>query len=335
MKAIVFTEYGSPEVLQLKEVEKPTPKDNELLIRVHATAVAFSDLKVRDFTFSPREFWLPMLLWPFARLSFGVRKPRRTILGSELAGEVQAVGKDVTQFRKGDQVFGTTQANLGANAEYVAMPEEGVVAIKPDSMTYEEAAPVPYGGITASFFMRKGNIRPGEKVLINGASGGIGQYAVQLAKHYGAEVTGVCSTPRMEWVRSLGADEVIDYTKEDFTKNGQTYDVIFDTGVVTSFSRCKGSLKQDGRYLLAVFGMRELLQMLRTSMTGGKKVICGLAPINKEGLLFLKELMDAGEIRTVIDRTYPLEQTAEAHRYVESRQKKGNVVITVAPNDKT
>jgi NADPH:quinone reductase-like Zn-dependent oxidoreductase len=334
MKAIVYTEYGPPEVLQLQEVEKPTPKEDEILVRVYATAVTFGQIIARNFTFSPREFWLPFLLWPLARMDFGIRKPRHHILGSELAGEVEAVGKDVESFKQGDQVFGFS-ASHGANAEYVCMPEGGVVAIKPANMTYEEAAVVPHGALTALHFLRKGNIQPGEKVLINGASGGIGQFAVQLAKYFGAEVTGVCSTSKLELVKSLGADKVIDYTQEDFTKNGQTYDVIFDTARVTSFSRCQSSLKQNGRYLLAVFGMRELLQMLWTSMIGSKKVICALAPIEKEGLVFLKELIEAEKIKTVIDRRYPLEQIAEAHRYVETGHKKGYVVVTVEHNNKT
>jgi 2-desacetyl-2-hydroxyethyl bacteriochlorophyllide A dehydrogenase len=330
MKAIVRTEYGPPDVLQLKEVEKPAPKDNEVLIRVHATPVTFGEIKARNFTFSPREFWLPLLIYPFARIGFGFRRPRKQILGSELAGEIEAVGNDVTRFRKGDQVFGFVGDSFGANAEYLSMPEDGVLAIKPANVTYEEAAAVPFNALTALVFIRdKAKIQSGEKVLINGASGGIGQYAVQLAKYYGAEVTGVCSTTKLEFVKSLGADNVIDYTKEDFTKSGQTYDVIFDTARVTAFSRCKSSLKQNGRYVLAVFGMRELVQMLWTSMIGSKKVICAMAPQRTKDLIFLKELIEAGKIKAVIDRCYPLEQIAEAHRYVETGQKKGNVVITV------
>jgi len=333
MKAIVYTEYGPPDVLQLKEVERPTPKDNEILARVYATAVTFGQVIARDFTFSPRKFWLPIALWLPARMDFGFSKPRHQILGSELAGEVEAVGKDVTSFKEGDQVFGFS-ARFGAYAEYVCLPEDGVVALKPDNMTYEEAAVVPHGALTALFFMKKANIQSGEHVLINGASGGIGQFAVQLAKYSGAQVTGVCSTSKLELVKSLGADEVIDYTQEDFTQNGHTYDVIFDTARVTSFSKCKNSLSHNGRYLLAVFGMREVFQMLGTSFVGSKKVICGLAPIRKQDLIYLKELIQAGKLRAVIDRRYPLEQTAEAHRYFESGQRKGYVVITVAHNNK-
>jgi NADPH:quinone reductase-like Zn-dependent oxidoreductase len=323
MKAIVYTKYGPPEVLQLKEVEKPTPKEDEILIRVYATTVTAGDYRSRSFDIPPL-YWLPM------RVMVGLIRPRKTILGSELAGEIESVGKDVKLFKEGDQVFGATGMSVGAYAEYKCLPEDGVLAIKPANMTYEEAAAVPFEAITALVFIRdKGNIQSGEKVLINGASGGIGQYAVQLAKYYGAEVTGVCSTTKLEFVNSLGADHVIDYTKEDFTTNDQTYDVIFDTAVVTSFSKCKSSLKQNGRYLLAVFKTRELVQMLWTSMAGSKKVICALAPTRREDLVVLKELIEEGKITAVIDRRYPLEQIAEAHRYVETGQKKGNVTITI------
>jgi 2-desacetyl-2-hydroxyethyl bacteriochlorophyllide A dehydrogenase len=327
MKAIVYTKYGPPEVLQLQEVEKPTPKDDEVLIRVHATLVDWAQTITRDFTFSPREFWLPILLYPVARMQLGFKKPRHTIPGSETAGEIEAVGKAVTSFQVGDQVFGHSES-FGANAEYVCMPEDGVLAIKPANMSYEQAAVVPHGAITALYFTTRASIQPGDQVLIVGASGGIGQFAVQLAKHFGAQVTGVCSTARMEFVRSLGADKVMDYTREDFTESGETYDVIFDTSGKTLFSRCKSSLKQNGRYLLAAFGMRQVFQMLWTSIVGGKKVICALAPIKKKSLVTLKELIEAGKINTVIDRRYPLEQIVEAHRYVESGHKKANVVIT-------
>jgi len=333
MKAIVYTEYGPPEVLQLKEVEKPTPRDNEILIRVNATLVSWGQVIARDFTFSPRDFWMPLLLWPLARMDFGISKPRHHILGSELAGEVESVGKDVQSFKPGDPVFGFSSSH-SANAEYLCMPEDGVVAMKPANMTFEEAAAVPHGALTALFFMRKANIQSGERVLINGASGGIGQFAVQLARSFGAEVTGVCSTTKLELVKSLGADKVIDYTKEDYTKNGQTYDVIFDTARVTSFSRCKSSQNENGRYLLAVFGTRELVQMLWTSMAGSKKVICAPAPIEKEDLIYLKECIEAGKLKAVIDRSYPMEQIAEAHRYVETGYKKGYVVVTVGHNNK-
>jgi NADPH:quinone reductase-like Zn-dependent oxidoreductase len=336
MKAIVYKKYGPPDVLQLKEVEKPTPKDNEILIKVYATPVNYGDITARNFSnISPSKFNMPMLLWLPARISFGLRKPKNPILGSELAGEIEATGKGVKKFHKDDQVFAYRGMSMGANAEYLCMPEDGMVGIKPANMTYEEAACVPYGGIMALSLLRKVNIQSGQKVLINGASGGMGSLAVQLAKYYGAEVTGVCSTPRLELVKSLGADKVIDYIKEDFTKNGERYDLIFDILGRSTFSRCKGSLTQNGRYLLASFKMIKLFQMLGTSIIGSKKVICALASEKSEYLIFLKELVEAGKIRSVIDRCYPLEQTVEAHRYVEKGQKKGNVVITLEHNNKT
>jgi NADPH:quinone reductase-like Zn-dependent oxidoreductase len=260
---------------------------------------------------------------------FGFNKPKIKTLGNELAGEIESIGKDVTLFKKGDQVFGYRAQNMGANAEYICMPENGLVAIKPANMTYEEAATVPYGALTALNLLRKVNIQPGQKVLINGASGGIGSAAIQLAKYFGAEVTGVCGTPRLEFVKALGADKVIDYTKEDFTQNGETYDLIFDILGRSSFARCKSSLKPNGRYLLASFKMKQLVQMLWTSKMNNKKVICALSSEKVEDLLFIKELVEAGKLKSIIDKRYPLHQTAEAHRYVETGNKKGNVIITV------
>jgi NADPH:quinone reductase-like Zn-dependent oxidoreductase len=327
MKAIVATKYGPPDVLQLKEVEKPTPKDNEVLIKVFASTVTSGDCRVRSFTWAPW-FWLP------GRIMYGLRKPRKKIPGNELAGEIEAVGKDVTLFKKDDQVFGLTKGVLfgSTNAEYKCMAEDGALALKPANMTYEEAAAVPIGGLTALHFLRKGDIQSGQKVLIYGASGSVGTFAVQLAKHFGAEVTGVCSTTNLKLVKSLGADKVIDYTQEDFTQSGETYDAIFDTVIKTSFSRCKSSLKQRGIYLTAGW---PLLQALWTSMIGSKKVIIGIAPYRTEDAIFLKELIEAGKLKAVIDRRYPLEQTAEAHRYVDKGHKKGNVVITVDHHNKT
>jgi NADPH:quinone reductase-like Zn-dependent oxidoreductase len=330
MKAIVCTEFGTPDVLQLKEVLKPAPKDDEVLIRVHAASVNFGDLMARNFkAVSPRKFNMPFLFWLPAKLSFGLRKPNITILGSELAGEIEAVGRDVKRFRKGDRVFGYPGPSFGAYAEYLCMPEDGVLASKPANLTYEEAAVVPYGAIMALNLIRKANIQPGQKVLVNGASGGIGSAAVQIAKHLGAEVTGVCGTPRLEFVKSLGADKVIDYTREDFTENGETYDLVFDVLGKSSFSKVKGSLKPNGILLFASFKMQQLFQMLWTSKTGGRRVICAIAPGSVEDLHSVKELIEAGEIKAIIDRRYPMEQAAEAHRYVEQGCKQGNVVIVM------
>jgi NADPH:quinone reductase-like Zn-dependent oxidoreductase len=337
MKAIVYTEYGPPEVLQLQEVERPTPKENELLIRIYATSVSYGDVIVRNGNaVSLRKFTMPEPFWLINAMFFGLRRPRITTLGSEFAGEIEAIGKDVKRFKKGDQVFGYRGQSMGANAEYLCMPEDGMVAIKPANMTYEEAAVVPFGALVALNLLRKVDIQPGQKVLVNGASGGIGSAAVQLAKsHFGARVTGVCSTPRLELVTSLGADKVIDYTQEDFTQSGETYDVIFDILGKSSWSRCKSSLSQNGRYLLASFKMKQLFQMLWTSMIGSKKVICALSPEKIEDLIFVKELIEAGKIKAAIDKRFPLEQTAEAHRYVEKGLKKGHIVITVEHNNKT
>jgi NADPH:quinone reductase-like Zn-dependent oxidoreductase len=329
MKAIVYTKYGLPDVLQLTEVEKPIPEDNEVLVRIYATTVTATEC-----TFRKGE--------PFiSRLFIGPIRPRITRLGEELAGEIEAIGKDVRLFKKGDQVFGSAGPGFGAYAEYICLPENGVLAIKPANMTYEEAASSCDGVLTALPFLRdKGHIQSGQKLLIYGASGSVGTAAVQLGKYFGAEVTGVCSTTNLELVRSLGADKVIDYTEEDFIRDGQTYDIIFDTVGKTSFSRCKSSLKQKGIYLEAGFGMAIFPQVLWTSMVGGKKAriaATGLRPPREKikDLIFLKELMEVGKIKPVIDRRYPLEQIAEAHRYVDTGHKKGNVVITLGHQSKS
>jgi NADPH:quinone reductase-like Zn-dependent oxidoreductase len=334
MKAIVWTKYGPPGVLKLKEVEKPIPKDNEVLIKVHAATVTAGDCEMRSLKFP---IWLSLPM----RIYTGLRKPKRiTILGQELAGEIEAVGKDVKLFKKGDQVFAATGFSMGAYAEYICLPEEpkemeGLLAIKPANMTYEEAAAVPTGGLNALHFLRKGNIQSGQKVLINGSGGSIGTFAVQLVKYFGAEVTGVDSTGKLDMLRSISADQVIDYTQEDFTKSGETYDVIFDVVGKSSFSGCIRSLKKEGIYLSANPGLSSSVRGLWTSMTSSKKVIVGTASYKTEDLIFLKELIEAGKIKSVIDRRYPLEQIVEAHRYVEKGGKKGNVVITLEHNNKT
>jgi NADPH:quinone reductase-like Zn-dependent oxidoreductase len=322
MKAVVYTKFGPPDVLQLREVEKPTPKDNEVLIKIVATTVVKEDPDMR------------------ASLGFnGFLKPRNPILGQELAGEVEATGRNVTRFSPGDQVFGIDM--FGAYAEYKCMPEGGALAVKPANMSYEDAASVPNGALTALPFLRdKGKIQSGQTALIYGASGSVGAAAVQLAKYYGAKVTGVCSTANLEMVKSLGADQVIDYTQEDFTENGKTYDIIFDTVGKRSFSQCKCSLTDEGIYLATVPTPVMMLQALWPARSGSKKVkfmAAGLRPAREKikDLVSLTELIEAGKIKPVIDRCYPLEQIAEAHRYVEQGHKKGNVVITVAHTGRT
>lgn len=330
MKAIVQTHYGAPEVLQLKEVVKPTPKDKEVLIRIRATSVNFGDLLARNFkAVSPRDFNMPFPLWLLSKLALGVRQPRTSILGSELAGEVEAVGRAVTKFKPGDQVFGFPGQSFGAYAEYLCMSEDGTLARKPANLTYEEAAVVPYGAIMALNLLRKVNLQPGQKVLINGASGGIGSAAVQIAKHLGAEVTGVCGASRGAYVKALGADRVIDYAREDFTRNGETYDVIFDILGKGTYARYAGSLTPGGILLFASFKARQLLDMLWTSLAGGRKVICALAPGGAEDLAAVKDLIEAGHLKAIIDRRFPLAQAGEAHRYVEAGLAQGRVAILV------
>lgn len=328
MKAIVYERYGPPDVLELKEVEKPTPKDNEVLIRIHATTVTSGDWRVRSLDV-PAGFGL------ISRLVFGVSGPRQPILGTELAGEVESVGKDVRNFKVGDQVFAFSGAGMGCHAEYKCMPEGGAVALKPPNLTYDEAAAISFGGTTALDFFRRGKLQSGERVLVNGASGGVGTAAVQLAKHFGADVTGVCSAANVELVKSLGATHVIDYTKEDFTQNGETYDIIVDTVGTAQFSRSKGSLKERGRLLLVLGGLPDMLQIPWVSLTSSKKIIAGPAAERAEDLRFLAELAQAGAFKPVIDRRYPFEQIAEAHRYVDTGHKKGNVVITLEQKNKT
>jgi NADPH:quinone reductase-like Zn-dependent oxidoreductase len=328
MKAIVFTEYGSPDVLHLGEVAKPTPKENEILVRVRATPVNYGDLTARDFAHS--QFNMPAPLYLPARLTFGWNKPKIQVLGSELSGDVEAVGSRVTRFKPGDAVFAYVGMNMGANAEYICLPENGSVAIKPANLDYAEAATLPYGAIMAASLLKKANLQPGQKILINGASGGIGAMAVQLARrHYDAEVTGVCGTPRVEYVKALGADKVIDYQKQDFTQNGETYDVIFDILGRVSFARVKNSLKPEGILFYVSFKGHALFDSLWTSLFGRKKVICALADEKIGSLELVRELAEAGEVKALVDKRFPLEQAAAAHRYAESGQKQGSVVITL------
>ncbi|MFW9973991.1 MAG: NAD(P)-dependent alcohol dehydrogenase [Candidatus Thorarchaeota archaeon] len=297
MKAAVVTKYGSPEGLQMMDVEKPTPKTNEILVKIYATTVTFGDAFLRRMKFPVRLV--------FGLFMGGLGKGK--ILGHEFAGEIEAVGEEVKLFNPGDQVFGSTGVKAGANAEYICLAEDAMVAIKPKNMTFEEAAAVPIGGHTAYDILRRGNIQPGQKVLVYGASGSIGTYALQLAKYWGADVTGICSTSNLEWVEELGADGVVDYTREDFTQSCETYDVIFDAVRKISSSQCKGLLKENGVFLSTRSSTKE----------------------NAESLVFLRDLIEDGNLKPVIDRRYPLEKIIEAHAYVDQGHKKGNVVITV------
>ena len=319
MKAIIHTRFGGPEVLELAQVPKPTPKDGEVLVKVHATTVTTAECKMRR----------GEPLW--GRLILGLRRPRRKLrtLGLELAGEIEAVGKDVHRFQPGDQVFGFTGFDIGAYAEYKCLPETASLALQPVDKTYEEAAAAVDGATTALFFLRdKAKVRTGQKVLVNGASGSVGTYAVQLAKSFGAEVTGVCGPHNTELVKSLGADKVIDYTTEDFTDNAEEYDVVFDAVGRNSFARCKGSLTEHGCYV-PTSGLNNNLLQLWTSIRGGRKVVTGMSVRKNDALAYIKQLIEAGKLRIVIDRSYPLERIVEAHRYVDTGHKSGNVVITV------
>jgi NADPH:quinone reductase-like Zn-dependent oxidoreductase len=326
MKAVLHTQYGPANLLQIGEVAKPVPKDNEVLIAVHATTVSTGDCNMRNFTFVTRS------MLPFAMLTFGIGKPWKTrVLGTELAGEVEAVGKDVTRFKTGDRIVASTGMAGGGHAQYVCLPEKGALALKSESLTWEEAVAIPFGANTALYFLRNlGKIQAGQELLIIGASGSIGSAAVQLAKHFGATVTAVCSGANVELVRSLGADKVIDYTKEDFTKDAKTYDLIFDIVGASSFSHCQQSLKPNGVFLQNIMGLTTLLRILWTSIASGKKLKGGVAMEDPERLNFVAELVATGKLKAVIDRSYPLERIAEAFKYVEQGHKKGNVVITVA-----
>lgn len=315
MKAIAYTKYGTPEVLQLKEVAKPIPKDYEVLIKIKATAVNSGDVRLRKAD-------------PFAvRFIFGLTKPKINILGVVFSGAVESVGAAVKGFKAGDQVFGHTDMRFGAYAEYICVAEDGSLALKPNNFTHAEAAVIPFGGVTALHFIKKATIKPGQKVLIVGASGAVGSAAVQLAKSFGAHVTGVCSTSNVELVKSIGADEVIDYTKDNFMLNGEIYDVIFDSVNTISVSGCLKSLHKKGILILSAAGISETLQGLFISISSRRKVLFGMISHKAEDIIFLKALMEAGKLKPVIDKTYSLKQMAEAHAYVEKGHKKGNVAI--------
>jgi NADPH:quinone reductase-like Zn-dependent oxidoreductase len=322
MKAVLYHQYGPPDVLQITEVEKPTPKEHEVLIRTRATTVTAGDWRVRSLE-------VPRGMRLMARLALGVTAPRQKILGSELSGEIESVGRNVRRFKPGDEVFAFTNTKLGCHAEYKCLPEDAAVALKPSNLTFDEAAAISFGGTTALHFVRKGKLERGEQVLVNGASGAVGMAAVQLARHFGAEVTGVCSTANVELVKSLGATRVIDYTREDFTRSGETWDVIIDTAGTAPFSRARSSLAEKGRLLVVLGNFADFLRAPFVNMSGSRKVITGTAGGRAEDLRFLAELAEAGEFRPFIDRRYPLEQIVEAHRYVDSGRKRGNVVITM------
>jgi NADPH:quinone reductase-like Zn-dependent oxidoreductase len=321
MKAAFYTRYGPPEVLEIRDVEKPVPKDNEVLIRVHATTVCAADWRMRKAD--------PFLI----RLMNGLRAPKIHILGTEFAGHVESVGKAVTRFKVGDEVFGSAGFKFGAHAEYVCLPEDARLEIKPVNMTFDEAAAVSFGGMSALHFLKEAKIQAGQKVLIYGASGSVGVFAVQLAKHFGAHVTGVCSTANLDLVKSLGADEVVDYTREDFSSAGRVYDIVLDTVGKSGFSRSLKSLKRGGAYALvggsgrvsSILGL--MLRSMWVSFTGTARVVAGVARVAPGVQSFLKGLIEAGELRTVIDRRYSLDEIAEAHRHAESGHKKGHVVV--------
>jgi NADPH:quinone reductase-like Zn-dependent oxidoreductase len=334
MKAVVLTAYGPPSVLQLREVDRPVPGSRGVLVRLRATSVNYGDLLARNFrSVTPRGFNMLFILWLFARLFFGVRRPRIKVLGSEFSGEVEAVGGQVKRFKSGDAVFGYQGQSMGAYAEYVCLPENGCLAAKPANMSFAEAAVVPYGAIMALNLLRRMKVGPGQKVLVIGASGGIGTAAVQIARAFGADVDGMCSAANLDYVRSLGASRALDYRNDDFVRNGESYDLVFDVLGRSSFTRCRGSLKANGRYLAASFKSGKLLRMLWTSLRPGKKAYCALAPGGVEDLLAVRELIEAGKIRAVIDRCFPLEEAAAAHRYAESGQARGKIALIVGSKE--
>jgi NADPH:quinone reductase-like Zn-dependent oxidoreductase len=322
MRAVVYDTYGPPDVVQITEIATPVPADNEVLVKVHATTVASADWRARTLAV-PTGFGL------FARLFFGITGPRQPILGTELAGEIVSVGKDVRKFKVGDQVFAFTGAGMGCHVEYKCFPETGPIARKPANLTYAQAASISFGGMATMSFLRRATIKKGDRMLVNGASGAVGTAAVQLAKHFGAHVTGVCSSSNVDLVRALGADQVIDYTNADFTTTGETYDIILDTAGTAPFSRCKGSLKEGGRLLLVLGTLPDLLTSPWVAMTSSKKVVAGPQSAPQEDLHFLARLAESGELRPVIDRQYSLDQIASAHRHVDTGHKRGSVVVTM------
>jgi NADPH:quinone reductase-like Zn-dependent oxidoreductase len=320
VKAVVYEKYGSPDVLEYREVEEPTVMEDDILVKIHASSMNAVDWHIRSGT--P---FMARLMGGSAKTLF--MKPKFRILGADFAGKIESVGKNVEQFKVDDDVFG--MANVGAHAEYICVSEKDTV-LKPDNMTYEQAAAVPTAGFMALQGLRdKGNIQSGQRILINGASGGVGTFAVQIAKSFGTELTGVCSTRNLELVKSIGADEVIDYTKEDFTKTGQSYDLIFDVVAKSSFLKCKNSLKSEGIYVTTVFGLRPILRKFWTSMTSRKKMIPYIGKPNKEDVIFVRDLIEAGKVTPIIDRVYPLKDVAEAHRYVEKGHARGKVIIKI------
>jgi len=339
MKTIAYNKFGPPEVLHIRDVEKPVPGDHELLIKVHSTPVSFGDLMVRNFkSITPYKFTMPYIFWLLSKFYFGWKKPKKNILGSEFSGVVEEAGNKVNTFKKGDPVFGYLGQAFGAYAEYLSIPKKGLVAMKPSNIYFEEAASISYGGLTAWSLLKRSNLSKvrsssGEqpKVLINGASGGIGAAALQIAKnYYEAEVTGVCSTPRIDYVKKLGADHVVDYTIENFTKNGEKYDLIMDILGKSSFAECKHSLKPGGYYFLASFKGKQIIQMIRTSICAGrngKRVVCALSGYKQKDLVLLRNLVEEGKFKSIIDKRFPMEKAAEAHSYAESRQNKGNIII--------
>lgn len=325
MKAIVYKRYGPPEVLSIDEVEKPAPLDDEVLIRIHAAEATKSDCEMRSFNFAVKWFWLPL------RIALGIKKPKREILGGYFAGEVESFGKDVTRFSVGEQVFGAAQLRLGSYAEYLCLPASYTIATKPQNLSFSEAAAVPLGGLNALHYMRKANIKSGDKVLINGAGASIGTFAVQIARVMGAQVTAVDSSIKEEMLRGIGADHFVDYARQDFTKSGQSYDVIFNMVADTPYSACIASLKSGGRYLMGNPRLSDMLRSVLTPLLTNKTVTFAFARETKEELLALKAWIEEGKIKPIVDKVYPMEQVTEAHRRVEAEQRLGTIVITIAP----